>query len=99
MPKRRVKQQHHRYHPAGKDHKKQLKPDEEKGETGEQIVDMRKDIMKFFVGTASTDQHHDAQNEDSALYLAALAVLLEKGVEISQSKLKNLKTQTAQSAT
>ncbi|KAK2158796.1 hypothetical protein LSH36_164g11008 [Paralvinella palmiformis] len=85
MPKRRVKQQHHRYHPAGKDHKKQLKPDEEKGETGEQIVDMRKDIMKFFVGTASTDQHHDAQNEDSALYLAALAVLLEKGVEISQN--------------
>ena len=80
MPKTRTK------HTKRRQHGQQTSTPKEDVSVEETVADLKTDIMKFFHGTASIDQHYDAQNEDVTLYLAALVVLLDKGVEISQSK-------------
>lgn len=53
-------------------------------------LDLNKDIKEFFVGTASFEQHHDAQESNRTRYAAGMAVLSQNGVKVSQSKYLDL---------
>ena len=49
-------------------------------------MDIDKDLQKYFVGTASFEQHYDAQEANRDRYIAGLIVMNKSGIEISQSK-------------
>ena len=50
--------------------------------------DISSDPKGLFTGTASTEQHLEAQKENPGRYAAALAVLIKNKVQITQSKYK-----------
>ena len=53
----------------------------------QEMLDINKDdVTKFFIGTASFDQHYNAQNTNKVRYAAAIDVLDKNGVDISQSE-------------
>ncbi len=52
----------------------------------EENLDINKDLKKFFISTASFEQHYNAQEENKVRYAAGMATLENTGVEVSQSK-------------
>ena len=48
-------------------------------------LDIDEDVQGYFVGTASFDDHYDAQVKNKRRYTAGMMVLQKNGVEISQS--------------
>ena len=49
-------------------------------------LNINTNLKKFFVGTASFEQHFKAQQENRRRYAAGMKVLEKNGVDISQSK-------------
>jgi glucose dehydrogenase len=49
-------------------------------------LDINKDVKKFFIGNATVEQHHKAQNENKHKYSAGMVALLKDGVALAQSK-------------
>ena len=49
-------------------------------------LDVDKDVLSFFVGTVSTEQHFSAQEKNRDRYAAGMAVLQRNRVDVSQSK-------------
>ena len=49
-------------------------------------LDVDKDVLSFFVGTVSTEQHFSAQEKNRDRYAAGMAVLQKNKVEVAQSK-------------
>ena len=49
-------------------------------------LDVDKDVLSFFVGTVSTEQHFCAQEKNRDRYASGMAVLQRNRVDVSQSK-------------
>ena len=49
-------------------------------------LDVDKDVLSYFVGTVSTEQHYAGQEKNRDRYAAGMAVLQKNRVEIAQSK-------------
>ena len=62
------------------------KEDVDKKEIEDKELDVDKDVLSFFVGAVSTEQHFSAQEKNRDRYAAGMAVLQKNRVEIAQSK-------------
>ena len=63
-------------------------PKEEVIKTEDELkdLDVDKDVLSFFVGAVSVEQHFNAQEKNRDRYAAGMAVLQRNGVDIAQSK-------------
>lgn len=56
-------------------------------DTKEQIdLDVDKDVNAYFTGDVSVDQHYEGQSKNRDRYAAGLAVKIDNGIEVPQSK-------------
>ena len=62
------------------------KEDIDKKEVEQKDLDVDKDVLSFFVGAVSTEQHYAAQEKNRDRYAAGMAVLQKNRVDIAQSK-------------
>lgn len=65
---------------------RESKDELEKKEVEVKDLDVDKDVLSFFVGTVSTEQHFTAQEKNRDRYAAGMAVLQKNRVEVAQSK-------------